>query len=76
VQRLAADAKTATFADASQDLRWTIAIAAYAETVKQSAYGVPDKLSDLRGVFAEQAERDVERGEFLQLFDRAATLLP
>jgi hypothetical protein len=43
--------------------------------LKQSPYATPDKLDLLREVFADQQERDIERKEFLALYDTAVKLL-
>lgn len=60
---------TPSFAEANDDLRWTVAIAAFAELLKQSPYAAPTALGVLREVFSAQSERDVDREEFLDLFD-------
>jgi hypothetical protein len=70
VSQVAASEKPSTFQDADRNLRWTVAIAAFAESVKQSPYAVPGSRERLREVFVEQQERDSERQEFLQLFDQ------
>lgn len=64
------------FAQADDDLRWAAALAAYAEILKQSPYATLDQLGVIREVFAGQQDRDIERKEFLGLFDKAKTLLP
>jgi Ca-activated chloride channel family protein len=76
VRRLAPAALGGTFDSADQDLRWTAAIAGFAEILKHSPYATPTQLDALRGIFVAQQDRDIERKEFLQLFERAALLLP
>jgi Ca-activated chloride channel family protein len=63
------------FADADKNLRYSVAIAAFAEILKKSPYAVNDKLDVLREVFESQAERDIDRKEFLELFDQATAIL-
>jgi Ca-activated chloride channel homolog len=72
----AAGSDIVAFSDADQDLQYSAAIAAFAEILKHSPYATPDKLDQLREVFAAQQERDVERKEFLALFDTAVSFLP
>jgi len=76
VRRLAPAALGGSFEAADADLRWTTAIAAFAEILKHSPYATPDQLGQLREIFVAQQDRDIERKEFLQLFERAASLLP
>jgi len=64
------------FADADQNLRYSAAVAAFAEILKQSPYAAYDKLETIRTVFDAQKDRDIERKEFLDLFDKAVKLLP
>lgn len=64
------------FDDADQDLRYSVAVSAFAEILKQSPYAAPDKLDTLRKVFDAQQDRDIERKEFLGLFDKAVKLMP
>jgi Ca-activated chloride channel family protein len=65
-----------TFDEADDNLRYSAAIAAFAEILKDSPYAATDKVALLRDVFVEQQERDIERKEFLPLFDKAVTFLP
>jgi Ca-activated chloride channel family protein len=76
VRRLAPDALDGSFDAADQDMRWTVAIAAFAEILKHSPYATPTRLGELREIFVAQQDRDLERKEFLQLFERATSLLP
>jgi hypothetical protein len=48
-----------------------VAIAAFAEILKESPYAAPRALEQLRDVFVSQRNRDPERAEFLKLFDSA-----
>jgi len=73
---VAASQSTEALDAAGDDLRWTVAIAAFAEMLKHSPYAAPSKLSLLREVFVSQQDRDVERKEFLELFDRARGQVP
>ena len=72
---LSRSSRAVPFADADADLQWSIATAAFAELLKQSPYAVPDQLEALRDIFAAQTARDIERAEFLDLFDAAVSLL-
>jgi Ca-activated chloride channel family protein len=63
------------FDKADQHLRYSAAVAAFAEILKDSPFAAPDKLEQIRAVFADQQERDIERKEFLALFDSAVKLL-
>lgn len=76
VSRLAPSEIGGLFDEADRDLRWAAAMAAFAEILKQSPYATPKQLDALREVFAEQAERDSERMEFLTLFDKTVQLMP
>ena len=71
VSKVAASEQPSTFEEADRNLRWTVAIAAFAENLKQSPYAVPGSRELLREVFVEQQERDSERQELLQLFDQS-----
>jgi Ca-activated chloride channel family protein len=57
------------------DLSWAIALAAFAEILKQSPYAEPGALAALEATFAAQAARDDDRGEFLDLFTRTKATL-
>jgi len=70
-----AGAEIPAFDKADEDLRYSAAVAAFAEILKGSPYATPDKLDLLREVFEAQQDRDIERKEFLGLFDKAVTLL-
>jgi len=72
----AAGSDVPSFDEADDNLRYSAAIAAFAEILKNSPYAAGDKLELLREVFEEQQERDIERKEFLTLFDKAVTRLP
>jgi Ca-activated chloride channel family protein len=76
MQKLAPSEIGALFDSADQDLRWAAAIAAYAEILKHSPYALPSSTTQLRTVFAAQAERDAARAEFLKLFDAATSAAP
>lgn len=75
VQRFAGDDAPA-FDEVDDDLRYSAAIAAFAEILKGSPYATPDKLGELREVFEAQKDRDIEREEFLALFDKAVMMMP
>jgi Ca-activated chloride channel homolog len=63
-----------SFDEADDDLRYSVAVAAFSEILKDSPYATPGELGLIREVFASQQERDIERTEFLALFDRALEL--
>lgn len=62
------------FEGASGDLQYAAAVAAYAEILKGSPYASPDALAAIRIILAEQAGRDDQRAEFLELFDDTSGL--
>ena len=63
------------FKEADKDLRYSVAVAAFAEILKGSPHAATDKLDVLRQVFDSQKDRDIERKEFLGLFDKAVKLM-
>lgn len=52
---------------ADEDLRWSVALAAFAELVKDSPFADNAHLDQVSAIFAEQAERDSSRQEFHRL---------
>lgn len=52
---------------ADEDLRWQIALAAFAELVKDSPFADDAHLDQISAIFAEQAARDAARAEFDEL---------
>lgn len=56
---------------ADADLRWAVAMAAFAEILKGSPFAERAYLEQLGVIFAEQSERDADRAEFYQLFQLA-----
>jgi Ca-activated chloride channel family protein len=74
MQKLAPSEIGALFDAADKDLRWAAAIAAYAEILRGSPYAIPTAKDQLRTVFADQANRDFARTEFLKLFDAASAI--
>jgi hypothetical protein len=58
-------------ADADSDLAWAFAVAAFAEILKGSPYALAEQLAALDAIFAAQAERDLDRAAFYQLFRKA-----
>jgi len=57
-----------SFAAASDDARFAMAVAAWAEVLKMSPFVSDSALDAIDDVLAEQAERDVDREELLTLF--------
>ncbi len=72
---LSPDAVLPAFEAADLDLQWAIAVAAYAEILKQSPYAELGHLDIIGQIAAAQAERDADRAEFASLFDKALPLL-
>lgn len=70
---LSATAGSRQLARADQDLSWAVAVAAFAEILKDSPYADLELLPQIDEVVHAQAALDPERSEFVQLFDR---LLP
>ena len=64
-----------TFAETSADFQWASAVAAFAEILKGSPYARSANLAEIGSVVAAQADRDVDRSEFVGLFTAARTLL-
>jgi len=62
-------------AETSGDFAWAVAVASYAEVLKQSPYADPDKLDSMALIFEAQAQHDEDRAEFKALFDAARPLL-
>jgi Ca-activated chloride channel family protein len=58
--------------NADDDLRWAVAIAAYAEVLKGSPFADETQMSTIEAIVNEQAGRDSGRTEFKQLFDKAS----
>ena len=65
----------ADLADAGDDLRWAVAVAGFAEILKESPYGRLEHLPILAPIIAAQAERDATRSEFAALFAAARAML-
>lgn len=59
------------FSAADLDLQWALAIAAYAEILKQSPYADSGHLEVIGNVARAQAHRDEDRAEFARLFQTA-----
>jgi Ca-activated chloride channel family protein len=53
---------------ADADLRWAVAMAAFAEILKGSPFAERSYLEQIGLIFAEQRERDADRAEFYRLF--------
>lgn len=54
-------------AEADEDLRWQVALAAFAELVKGSPFADAAHLNQISAIFAEQVEGDEARAEFHEL---------
>lgn len=74
-ESLAPGAVASSADDADADLAWASAIAAFSEVLKSSPYARDVDLDVLGAVFEAQRERDTDRAEFYQLFQRARELL-
>lgn len=72
---LAPAAIAASHNEADDDLQWAIAIAAFAEILKQSPFGTTANLDTIAAIASDQANRDDDRFEFAQLFDTARALI-
>jgi Ca-activated chloride channel homolog len=72
---LAPEQMLTSFHSADPDLRWAIALAGFAEILKHSPYADPGHLDVIQDVAAEQAARDFDRTQFLELFMQARALL-
>jgi len=60
---------------ADLDLQWAVAIASFAEILKNSPYADPQRLDAIESIIAEQKVRDVDRQEFVQLFMKAKSMI-
>jgi hypothetical protein len=58
------------------DLRWSVAVAAFAEILKQSPFADRAFVPQIEAVVNEQAARDADRSEFAALFAKARAKLP
>jgi Ca-activated chloride channel family protein len=56
---------------ADEDLRWAVAMAAFAEILKGSPFAERAYLEQIGVIFQEQRERDADRAEFYRLYQRA-----
>lgn len=63
------------FEAADLDFQWALAIASYAEILKRSPFARREALQVIHNVARAQELRDGDRGEFLQLFERAHPFL-
>jgi Ca-activated chloride channel family protein len=68
-----ASASAASFADASQDLRFAFAVAAFADVLRG---GATWSLDDIRAQAAASSGDDKDRSELVTLIDRARGLKP
>ncbi len=64
----------ATMDDADNDLRWAVAVAAFAEILKDSPYADPSSLDTIRSIVRVQRGIDADRREFAALMDAAMAL--
>jgi Ca-activated chloride channel homolog len=72
---LAASSVAEGSAGTSSDFAWALAVASYAEVLKESPYARPEKLDAMALIFDAQATEDPERAEFTALFHKARGLL-
>jgi Ca-activated chloride channel family protein len=75
VSSLAPGALIADVSKADADTRWAVGVATFAEVLRNSPYVPAERVSELRSLFADQAQADGERVEWLTLFDAAVKLL-
>lgn len=61
---------------ADADLRWAIAMAAYAEILRHSPFADPKAIPQLEGIFKEQSTLDNDRKEFYRLYLKTKPALP
>jgi len=60
---------------ADEDFRWAVAIASFAEILKESPFANMDALEKISAIVKEHDWTDKDRAEFVTLFDKAVTLL-
>jgi len=72
---LPATSKCHRLDEADADMRYAVAIAAFAEILKESPYADPGALSLIENIAMTQAARDADRAEFAEIFTRARELL-
>jgi len=73
---LPASAAAASYSELDADFRWAVAIATFAEILKQSPYAEPDQLDTIETIVQSDPEvTSGPRGEFASLFTRARTLI-
>jgi Ca-activated chloride channel family protein len=65
--RASLDSVAGDLVAADEDLRWAIALAAFAELVKGSPFADDTQLDQINGIFAEQQSLDAAREEFYDL---------
>lgn len=56
--------------------RWAVAMAAFAEILKESPYADPDSLDEISSIVKAKSWLDRDRAEFVELFDKAVSMLP
>ena len=72
---LALDDVALSSAAASSDLKWAVGVAAFAEVLKNSPYGLPDAMAAIEALLEANAGDDPERAELLTLFKSAASAI-
>jgi Ca-activated chloride channel family protein len=65
----------ASHTDLDTDFQWAVAVAAFAEILKQSPYGDAAFLPQVEQIVTANANDDADRTEFVSLFGTAQTLL-
>ncbi len=69
------DSVQAGLAEASTDFRWAVAVASYAEIIKESPYADAEALPTIQQILSnEKGEKD-DRAEFEALVDKSISLL-
>jgi Ca-activated chloride channel family protein len=72
---LSSDALQGALSHADSDFQYAVAVAAFAEILKESPYAAPGALEEISKIIAEQSFADPQREELKNLFESACQLL-
>jgi len=72
---LGSDDRVETVQKADEDFQWAISVAAFAEILKDSPYADTSRLPIIKEIVTNQADKDADRAEFVELFIQAMKLL-
>jgi Ca-activated chloride channel family protein len=72
---IADDGVAADYTGADEDFQWAVAVASFAEILKQSPYADPECIGTVESIVTAQSEKDDDRAEFVDLFRAAKTML-